>query len=611
MCGIFGIYEFKNSTVKSNELKYLCNKMRHRGPDDEGFYLYKNLGIGMARLSILDIKNGNQPISSPDKKVHIVYNGEIYNFKLLRKELEDKGHTFNTNTDTEVLLNLYLEFGRKCVDKLSGMFAFCILDQRENKIWIARDRLGIKPLYYSTNNNKFIFSSELSGVASLTDSSLSYQAIFNYLSFSYIPAPQTIYENIYKLEPAEEIILDLKNFFITKQKYWKLEKNSKVKNHDSHQEKIDKILINSVKTNLISDVPVGIFLSGGIDSSLIAKIASQFSKGKVNTFTINFENKETKDHLFARRISKEINSNHSEIIINSQMQLKALQDILHFMDEPLSDSAVIPTYLISKSAKERGIKVLLSGAGADEIFGGYQRHYPRRIWSTAWLSHIPLIFRLPLSYFLGIFNKSHFYRFQNSSRNFASNISGLNFSFIKEILKEKKNFNYCLNKIDNNFNESKYKNSFSSMKLDLNDYLPNNILALTDQATMASSVEGRVPFLDHKIIENSFSMSEKIFFSSKENKFFLKKIAMKYLPSYILNRKKEGFNAPINKWIEDWSDEIESELVNNFSKKLDEILNKEIIMNWLRNKKKKKQAAVSLYSLYILNKWIRLKYVGR
>ena len=256
MCGIFGIYEFKNSTVKSNELKYLCNKMRHRGPDDEGFYLYKNLGIGMARLSILDIKNGNQPISSPDKKVHIVYNGEIYNFKLLRKELEDKGHTFNTNTDTEVLLNLYLEFGRKCVDKLSGMFAFCILDQRENKIWIARDRLGIKPLYYSTNNNKFIFSSELSGVASLTDSSLSYQAIFNYLSFSYIPAPQTIYENIYKLEPAEEIILDLKNFFITKQKYWKLEKNSKVKNHDSHQEKIDKILINSVKTNLISDVPV-------------------------------------------------------------------------------------------------------------------------------------------------------------------------------------------------------------------------------------------------------------------------------------------------------------------------------------------------------------------
>ncbi len=609
MCGIFGITDFSNNEISNEDLKSLSNSMSHRGPDDEAFYTKKNVGIGMKRLSIIDLNNGMQPFFSSDKKISVVFNGEIYNYREIKKELLKKGYKFRSDCDVEVLIPLYIEYGKKCVHKINGMFAFVLTDLNKAEQWMCRDRLGIKPLYYFFDNQRFVFSSELSGIAKLCNVGLSKKSILQYLACSYIPAPFTIYKKIRKVMPGESITLNINKKKVDKDIYWDI-KNFETKNikNDKAKEILLELMSNSVKNQLISDVPLGVFLSGGLDSSIISLFAKKHSDLKLNTFTINFEHKSSKDTENAEFISRNIESNHFEINLNAKNQLSIINELIQFMDEPMADSAIVPTYMVSKYAESKGIKVLLSGAGGDEIFGGYNRYFTNRVGTAAWFANLSAVSRLLFSKLIGNLKKSYRYRFDNSSRNYAANISGINYSFFNDILIKENDFEYIISFVDDHFKISGSKNIYDKMYFDLKDYLPNNILMLTDQATMASSVEGRVPLIDHRIVEFSFSINRKINLLNNNAKGLLKHSIKNTFLDKIINQKKEGFSAPINKWTEEMIEEIKNELLNNFSEQLYEIVNKNKLNNILKTKYHRKGSSSSIYSLFVLNKWLNEKY---
>tara|TARA_B100002019_G_C21274411_1_gene604432 strand:+ start:7345 stop:9189 length:1845 start_codon:yes stop_codon:yes gene_type:complete len=609
MCGIFGITDFSNNEISNKDLKFLSDKMSHRGPDDESFYIKNNIGIGMKRLSIIDLKNGMQPFFSSDKKISVVFNGEIYNYKEIKKELLEKGYKFRTDCDVEVLIPLYIEYGKKCIHKINGMFAFVLTDLTKSEQWICRDRLGIKPLYYFTDDQRFVFSSELSGIASLCRLRLSKKSILKYLSCSYIPAPFTIYENIRKVMPGESLTLDFNKKIFNKETYWDI-KNFETDNIkiEKSKEILQKLISSSVNKQLISDVPLGLFLSGGLDSSIISMFAKKHSDLKLNTFTVNFDQKSSNDSENAKYVSRSIESNHFEINLNAKKQLGIINELIQFMDEPMADTAIVPTYMVSKYAESKGIKVMLSGAGGDEIFGGYNRYFINRIGTAAWFANLSEVIRLLFSKFIGKLKKSYKYRFDNSSRNYAVNISGINYSFFNDVLNKKKDFEYIISFVDDHFKFSESKNVYDKMYLDLKDYLPNNILMLTDQATMAASVEGRVPLIDHRIVEFAFSINRKVNLINNKAKGLLKYTFRNTFLKKIINQKKEGFSAPINKWTEEMKDEIKNELLNNFSEHLNEIVNKNKLSNILKTKYYRNGSSSSIYSLFILNKWLNEKY---
>ena len=417
MCGIYGLILADGRSVRPEMLKSFGDKMVHRGPDDSGYYIDETFGIGMRRLSIIDLSGGHQPISDSTGDIQLVLNGEIYNYQELRKDLIDQGYIFKTNTDVEVLIHLYKRYGREGIHKLNGMFSFALYDKKKKEVWIARDRLGIKPLFYFHGKNSFGFSSELNSIASFFGSEISEQSIVDYLGYSYIPAPNSMYKDIYKLLPGEEIVLSTKNLKYKKRLYWNLLCHKKFTGDAEEAEKfLSDLIFNSVQLQMISDVPLGVFLSGGVDSSAIASYASDINKGiPIETYTINFDGKQGQDYLFARGLSESIKSDHNEFKFTSSDQLEALDNLIPYMDEPMSDSAIVPTYMLSAKARENGIKVLLSGAGGDEIFGGYPRHFPTKRFSSSWFANLPYPLRKVSSLLLGLYNPALIERINNPS----------------------------------------------------------------------------------------------------------------------------------------------------------------------------------------------------
>lgn len=604
MCGIYGLLDINGGPIKNSYIDMLSNEMIYRGPDDRGDIIKDSWAIGMRRLSIIDVAGGQQPISSLKQDIHLVANGEIYNYKELRKKLQKLGYEFKTNSDVEVILHLYQEYDYEAIHHLNGMFAFAIYDERINTLWLARDRLGIKPLFFGWKDDCFGFSSELTGLARIFDANILDSSIIDYLFYSYIPAPNTIYEGISKLNPGEEIILSDGQF--SKNTYWKCttKKNDKV-GVDEALDKLDDLLMDSIQMQMISDVPLGVFLSGGIDSSAIAAYAAaSLDNAALETFTINFEAKGGEDTHFANEMSSLLKTKHNVITVSAEDQFNSLDELLDLMDEPMSDSAIVPTYLLSKAARERGMKVMLSGAGGDEIFGGYARHFPKKNFSAGWFASLPKYLRRMTSYLFGIINKSHKIRFMKPSRNFVGSISGVNFEFLYHGLKSKNHYESMLKKIDKEYSRASSISSHSLMHIDVNDYLPNNILSLTDKATMIASVEGRVPLLDHRIVEFVFSIDEKINILNGEEKGLFKKILKNKLPAKLLSRKKEGFNAPINSWVQNWPERVSNELLNNLSPILDKIIDTVVIKKWLSSSKLRSQGGETLYALYVLNKWL-------
>lgn len=605
MCGIFGVINNDSHLISDKIMQVMASRMIHRGPDDEGIKNGNYWAVGMRRLSIIDLEGGHQPISTLDETVHLVANGEIYNYQELRADLINLGYRFKTESDVEVIIHLYEEYGYDAIHHLNGMFAFALFDEKKNTLWIARDRLGIKPLYYGWSNDGFGFSSELTGLATILESSLCPKAAVDFLGYSYVPAPDTLFQGIKKLMPGEEMMLV--NGKATFNQYWKCDISERYTGGVGNAiEQLDELLKDSIKLQLISDVPLGVFLSGGVDSSAIASYAAEHRNGTpIDTFTIDFEGKKGKDAQFASEVSSRLGTNHHVIKVDAQDQFDALEELISLMDEPMSDSAIVPTYMLSKAAREKGMKVLLSGAGGDEIFGGYPRHFPSKKFSAAWFAGLPRPAKVISTYALGFINPAHKIRLQEPSRNFATNISGVNYAFLSEVLRSDDDFSRLLSKIDCDFIDAQSKNPYSLMAMDLNDYLPNNVLTLTDKATMAASVEGRVPLLDHRIVEFAFSLPQDINLLNEAQKGLFKQTLTSRLPSELLWREKEGFNAPIHYWVSQYPERIKDELLDRLSPFLANIINQDVIEKWLSHPKLRSQSGATLYALFVLNRWIR------
>jgi asparagine synthase (glutamine-hydrolysing) len=565
MCGVAGKYNFNKELVSKALIKKMCNSITHRGPDDEGFYVNENAGIGMRRLSIIDLESGAQPVFNEDKSLAIVFNGEIYNYKELQIKLRSLGHRFLTNSDTEVLIHAYEEYGFDFLQKINGMFAIAILDIKKNEFFIARDRIGIKPLFYYLSDDSFIFGSEIKCI--LEDESvekrLNREALDLFLSYMYVPAPYCMFENIYKLEPGHFLTVNSKG--VKKTKYWDIDfKEDNDKPEEDFKLEFQKLFEDSVKKRMISEMPLGAFLSGGIDSSAIVAQMSKLSKNPVKTFSIGFKEGGYHDETkYAEQIAKKYKTDHTTFKVDSNV-LELMDMFIHHFDEPFADYAAFPTYVVSKLAKEK-VSVVLTGDGGDEIFGGYNRYKTELLMRR--YRAIPLVIRkfifVPLfSFFSKVLNAN------SRSRQFADALVKRNkqslISFKDAYFESLQKFDFNLkNKvlkyhpitkkfpIEAMSNNWKNDVDFLSQRLyvDQKTNLPEDMLTKVDRVSMAVSLEARVPFLDHRIIELAATIPSKYKIKKYKLKHFLKESFSELLPQNILNRAKHGFSSPIDKWM--------------------------------------------------------------
>mgnify|MGYP006144484067 CR=1 FL=1 len=608
MCGIVGIVNFDRDNVNPQDLKRMTDRMLHRGPDDEGVYIDNSFGIGMRRLSIIDVESGKQPITNENDTLQLVMNGEIYNYIELRNTLKSKGHQFKTGSDAEVIVHLFEEYGIDCIDHLNGMFAFALFDKKKQQLWVARDRVGIKPLYYILIGSNLYFSSDIKSLREVNNISVDNEKLLSYLTLSYVEEPFSIWKGVKKLPPASYMKIDRDEFCI--KKYWQINnfENYNIKPEEAREE-LEYLLNDSIQLQMRSDVPVGVFLSGGVDSSTIVALASQ-KVDYLNTFTINFDAKNGKDNDYARAVSKLFQTKHYEFTMNHKDYIGSTDKFLTVLDEPIADSACIPSFYLSEKARDMGIKVLLNGAGADEIFGGYGRHFQGSWGSPSWFSNTKSYFiRNSIYHLIKWYDLEKATRFRDPVISWATGISGINPVTLKSLINNKINSRIIDRSLDiyrGQQNEG-FKTSYEKMFNDFKNYLPNNILSLTDKSTMAASVEGRVPFLDHRIIEFAFSLSQKSNLKNDIPKGLLKELMSHRLPKDLLYRSKEGFNAPDHAWASDLKEDYNNELIDQITDPLDDIFKKNEILKILSSDKKRIKNGSLLNALYLFNKWYRFQ----
>ncbi len=609
MCGITGHINFSSKNkLDQNTLSIMISSMEHRGPDDDGSYIHNDSQIGMRRLSIIDTLNGAQPIYSDDNQVVIIMNGEIFNYQKLKDILCNDGESFKTNSDTEVLLKLYIKYGKQCIEMIDGMFAFCIIDHRSKTAWLARDRSGIKPLYYTILGQSIIFGSTLDSIikSKLIQPKISQDSIDLYLVLSYIPTPKTIYEDIYKLEPGHEINIDSNKIKINK--YWDINHVTSISS-DNYAKTVNKLLNDSVKKHSVSDQPVGTFLSGGIDSSLITYKYKDISS-KFRCFTANFKDKDQSDNVYASKVSKSLGIEHSYQDMSEIDQLGILNELIPYLDEPVYDSSMLPTYALSKMAKKEKISVLLAGNGADEVFGGYKRHYDSFTdilrGSLSWLNltFIKSFARLFSNYAHKIFQMKFKYIgyaivYSGNNLNIFLKMNNLKLKNIEDNLR--KYFTRNLKDINQTFR--------NKMKLiDFNCYLLDNGLSILDKCTMATSIEGRVPYLDHKILEYVFCKNNNI--DQKDNYATSKKVLRDIIKdskiSYLAERNKLGFNMPMQDVLANTKNKkIIRETIESAKSKLERYIDYPLYLNMVINNNPK--YCENILSLYVLSKWLDLR----
>jgi len=567
MCGICGIvHSEKERIVEANLIKKMCDVITHRGPDDFGIYADHNVGLGMRRLSIIDLETGKQPISNEDGKIWIVFNGEIYNHKELRKELEGFGHKYKTQTDTETIVHAYEEYGDNCVQRLNGMFAFAIWDCHKNMLFLARDRIGIKPLYYFFDKNRFIFGSEIKSILQAGDipKRIDLQALDSFLTMEFIPAPLSIFQDIKKLPPGYTLKLRDNNIWL--QNYWDVEIKSNGVNPLQIKQKLKALLQDAVKLRLMSDVPLGAFLSGGIDSSTVVALMAQVMDQPVKTFSIGFEDSTYNELKYARIIAEKFNTEHHEFIIKPDI-VDLADNLLKFLDEPFGDFSIFPTYLVSKMARDY-VTVVLSGDGGDELFGGYDTYIANKL--AKYYTRIPNFLRNgcltrllemipPSSKKKGLINRTK--RFVEGMKLPEELHHTRWMIFLQELEKEllynqdmksgilekdpyKFIRRYFANVAYNHADEINQQ-----MYVDLKMYLVDNILVKVDRMSMATSIEARVPFLDHRFVEFAGTIPGNLKIQGLKTKVILKQAMEDLLPREILYRGKEGFSIPIKNWL--------------------------------------------------------------
>jgi len=620
MCGICGFIYPKSLKLNSSKtITRMADKIFHRGPDDYGAYTDENVALGFQRLSIIDIETGQQPMSNTENSVIIVFNGEIYNYLELRKKLINLGFKFKTTSDTEVVLNLYIYYGEKCVDYLRGMFAFSIWDKYKRKLFCARDRFGIKPFYYAQTNEIFCFGSEIKSIATLEDVNLQLDplALDMYLAYGYIGANRTIYKSIKKLLPGHTLTIDvLKSKEPIIKKYWDIKITPDYHKTESDWiEELDELFSETIKMHLISDVPLGAFLSGGIDSSAVVAYMSKFTNQPVKTFSIGFQEEKYNELPYARQIAGIFNTDHHEMIVEPE-SIDILPTILNGFDEPFSDASAIPTYFLSKFTKEY-VTVALSGDGGDELFAGYNT-YPRLL-NFHNFNIMPEKFNkifwgsIDKIYPNNIFGKGFINRMSHNKNSIGSYFStkikqSERCKYYNPNLSYDMN-NYCAEQYKMDILEKMETKDFLSrmQKLDMKTYMVDDILTKVDRMSMLNSLEVRVPILDHKFAELSYRIPSKLKLNKNIQKYIFKETSKKYLPKNILHRKKQGFSVPLELWFkQDLKDYINDRLMNSNSK-IHTILNPYQIKKLVEsNKFSLRSQHREIWTILVLDNWLEL-----
>jgi asparagine synthase (glutamine-hydrolysing) len=567
MCGIVGILDVQGRAVAPSWIDSMNDAIIHRGPDDSGSYVEAGIGIGMRRLSIIDVAGGHQPVYNEDKTVYAVFNGEIYNHRELRRELETAGHRFYTHSDSETLVHLYEQYGVEGVTRLRGMFAYALWDAKADRLMLARDRFGIKPLFYSFVDGRLVFASELKAFFRLTwfASDVNRAAVDRFLAYLYIPGPQTIYQNIVELPPAHTLVCERGR--ISVQRYWSLQFRSQP--NVSLEEWEERFLVqfkDSVKSHLISDVPLGAFLSGGIDSSAIVGMMAQESSAPVLTFSIGHEGKGAfqDERAFARIVAERFQTKHHEFVVTTDIK-DLLPKLIACFDQPFADSSAIPNYYVSQMTRQH-VTVALSGLGGDEIGGGYERHLgmlwaelfgklpaaARGVLGQKWIQLLPDVatghpWMSRLKRFLAAAE-------QSPPTRYASFITAFSERERADLLC--RDFTAAQNP---GRPESLVRDIFDSgdadgllhnlLLSDIQLYLPGDLLTLTDRVSMFHSLEVRVPFLDHPLVELMAQIPPQYKTSLWSKKILFKTALRNLLPASILHRKKLGFSVPLALWL--------------------------------------------------------------
>ncbi len=558
MCSICGFIMPKNKTISLEEFTSLNESMAHRGRDDHGEIIgdYSegySIGLAHRRLSIIDLsKDGHQPMASADGMIELVFNGEIYNFLELKKELV---YDFKSNSDTEVIIASYLKWGIDCLSHFNGMFAFALYDKRTNKVILARDRFGKKPIYIYNDGKVFFFSSELKPIIYCTKTikKINCDAISTFIFNQYISSPDCIIENVTQLSPG--CYLEYSNGNVSTECFWNpIDEYCRLKDTQNDyflaKKHLNEVLVEAVKYRLISDVPLGCFLSGGIDSSLVTAIASRLTDYPINTYTIGFEDPEYNEAPYAKEIAKFLGTKHHELIISEEEMFDMINDKDTFFDEPFSDESMIPTMLVSKLASN-DVKVVLSGDGGDELFCGYT-HYDtvKRLQQLDPILNIAYyFFKAPI--FSHIYNKlPNSYKSAISHRDKHFKVQYGGDSYIEIINEIMNRANYGCR-----FNDERcdIKNwQVRRMLLDICHYLPSDILTKMDRASMKYTLEARNPLLDVNVANVAFSMIHSFKYHNGEKKYILKDVLSDYIPRELIDRPKRGFSVPIDKWLRTW-----------------------------------------------------------
>ncbi len=564
MCGITGLVHFnKERKIIPGVLKNMSDSIYHRGPDDEGYYIDQNVGLGFRRLSIIDLSTGHQPMSNQNDSIYIVFNGEIYNYLEQRDILRQKGYTFKTTTDTEVILHLYEEYGVSCLQYLRGMFAFAIWDSNRQQMFCARDRFGIKPFYYYSDQEKFVFGSEIKAILKSDDidKTISIDALDSYFAFGYITSDLSIYKKIKKLQPAHYLLLSFKDKpAIEINRYWEIHFDPDYsKSEESWKEEIESCFSETVKLHMISDVPLGAFLSGGIDSSSVVAMMAKNSNRPVKTFSIGFKEQKFNELQYAREVADKYGCEHHEQIVEPE-SIGLLSKLVNAYDEPFADSSAVPTYYVSQMARKH-VTVALSGDGGDELFAGYNS-YTRfnKLYSNPFNFKSPFLNKLVWgsihklipdnvrgkgsSYLLAQERKYQFaymsWQREERQKLMLPHFSDIDYSIASE--------SYKINILKGS-NIDDYVTSMQC--LDLQTYMVDDILTKVDRASMMNSLEVRVPLLDHKFAELTFRIPRNLKLKGSEQKYILKKTMAPMLQGNILNHPKQGFGVPISLWFKD------------------------------------------------------------
>ncbi len=585
MCGICGFAGFEDR----NLIKKMCDIIAHRGPDDVGFYADKNVCLGNRRLAVIDLAGGHQPLSNEDETIWIVYNGEVYNFLMLRDELEKRGHKFKTNSDTEVIVHAYEEYGVNFVNKLRGMFAFALWDSNEKKLFLVRDRLGIKPLYYTWINGALVFASEIKSILEFEEvpREINLSVLEEYLRFRCVFAPATMFKHIFKLEPGsilEVTVGDKLSHTLTK--YWRLPtvNDEHTLAFDEALHRFKELMRESVKMRLIADVPLGVFLSGGIDSSYVTALAASLMSERVKTFSVGFEDERYSELPYARAVAEYLETDHHEYVITKD-SLKLLPEVVWYFDEPVADPAAIPTYILAKETRKH-VTVVLTGEGGDELFGGYEqykilaatqrlepavrltfrankvRHLARRLAKKLFVkmpsslldSLVPYASSLGVSGVDRLIDYLSLVASKKYSEAYTELISVFGGRELSELIPSYRH--HGGNPLIERVSSKPYCLSETikfAISVETRFHLPDNLLMKVDKMTMANSLEARVPYLDHMLVEYVFQLplKYKIYqdISLIRDKYLLRMAAKNCLPPEMVKRRKHRFVVPIGEWL--------------------------------------------------------------